>query len=327
MATLSIIVPVYNKGNYIDECIQSILNQSFTDFELILVNDGSTDDSASKIMKYKDHDQRVTVIDQENAGVSAARNAGLNHASGLYIGFIDADDTIEPDMFELLIKNAMEFDADISVCAIRKVFPAKVSNPPESTETIIFNHDEALSSFLKGGFDRSANNKIYKAEIVRQIRFEGQVNEDILFTCKAFLASKKTVYKNVLKYNYIIRDSSVSMNKFNLRYMETIVVSAKMVELVSLKDKSFIQEAQAFDAIANISLLNLLLLAKKEKYMSQYNQVVGNLRKYAAFIKNTAFLEKKYKYACMLFFASPQLYTWLMYMYCILRDSEAMKRI
>jgi len=327
MAALSIIVPVYNKGEYIGACIESILSQTFTDFELILVNDGSTDDSASKINGYKGRDQRVIIIDQENKGVSAARNAGINRATGLYLGFIDGDDTIEPDMYELLMENALKYEADISVSSIRKVAPDKIDNPPESSEIIILNHEEALLACLKGDLDRSANNKIYKAETVRHIQFEGQVNEDILFICRASLEARKTVFQNVLKYNYIIRDDSVSMSKFNLKYMETIAVSAKMVDLVSVKGNSVIQEAKAFDVITNISLLNLLLLAKKDNYISQYNQVVFNLRKYSSFIKETSSLEKKYKYACMLFFASPKLYKWFMYTYCLLRDSELMKRV
>src|SRR5689334_18976624 len=119
MAYLSIIVPVYNKENYIDECIESILRQSFTDFELIIINDGSTDGSALKCKKYAAKDSRVVVIDQPNAGVSSARNRGLSLAKGTYTGFVDGDDSIDSDMYELLVKNARTFDADFSACRIR----------------------------------------------------------------------------------------------------------------------------------------------------------------------------------------------------------------
>ncbi len=326
MATVSIIVPVYNKESYIDACIQSILNQSFTDFELILVNDGSTDSSGVKCRHYQDRDERVKVIEQENAGVSAARNKGLSCATGFYVGFIDSDDTIEPDMYELLFKNAIKFDADIAVCRMRVVFPDKTNTPAETREVCVLDHHQALSSCLKGDLDRSANNKIYKTELVRQIRFEGHIYEDILYTCKAFLAAKKTVVEDAVKYNYIVRGNSVSMSKFNVRYLETIMVSAKMVELVSENDISCIPDAQAFDVVANLSLLNLILLAGKDKYQTEYNQVVKKLRSYANFIDNSAIVKRKHKYAFKLFSISPLLYRWGMYTYCRLTNAEAIKR-
>jgi len=119
MAFLSIIVPVYNKENYLGSCIQSILSQSFEDFELILVNDGSTDGSGPKCDYYESIDPRIQVFHQKNQGVSAARNLGINEASGNYIGFIDADDTIDIKMYEMLIKNALDNKSDISICRLR----------------------------------------------------------------------------------------------------------------------------------------------------------------------------------------------------------------
>ncbi|MXV15793.1 glycosyltransferase family 2 protein [Hufsiella ginkgonis] len=326
LATISIIVPVYNKLEYLDDCIQSILNQSFKDIELILVNDGSTDGSQTKCRDYAMNDSRIVVVNQHNQGVSAARNAGVSWSSGLYIGFVDADDTIEPDMYELLLKNSMAFDADISVCRMKLISFNKTTSHPETTGTLVFSHDEALSSYFKGEFDQSANNKLYKAAIARQIQFEGHIYEDILYTCRAFLAAGKTVLENTVKYNYIVRANSASMTKFNLDYMETIAVSAKMVQLVSASNKCCIAEAKSFDVMANISLLNLLLLTKKNTYVSQYNKVVDNLKGHATFILEAASVRKKHKYAFQLFSVSPVIYTWVMYLYCFLTRSDVVTR-
>jgi len=327
MPQLSIIVPVYNKEKYIDACLESILKQTFNDFELILVNDGSTDGSALKCEHYKKTDGRIVLINQQNSGASAARNTGLKEAKGTYIGFIDSDDTIEADMYELLIKNARAFDADISVCRLQIIFPEKTLSPPESEEVLLLNQNEALFACLKGDLDRSANNKIYKNQIAKSILFEGNVYEDILYTCKAFLTAQRTVVQHILKYNYIVRENSISMSRFNKKYIETISVSAQITEIVAKSSKKSLDAAQAFDVTANISLLNLLLLAGKENYLETYTKVTNTLNRYSAFIKNSDLVRKKHKYAFSLFSASPRLYAWLMYRYCKLTDSEAVKRV
>ena len=131
MVSLSIIVPVYNKEKYLSSCIESILGQTHPDFELILVNDGSTDGSGLICEKYQQLDGRVQVIHQNNAGVSMARNVGLKRAAGQYIGFIDSDDTIDRDMYKTLLENLVKHGADISVCRMRVFYPDRTSQPQE----------------------------------------------------------------------------------------------------------------------------------------------------------------------------------------------------
>jgi len=326
MPLLSIIVPIFNKEQYIDDCINSILGQTFRDFELILVNDGSTDASYQKCREYEAKDNRIILIDQKNAGVSAARNKGLTIARGQYIGFIDSDDTIEADMYTTLIRNIISADADISACRLRVVFPNKTDSPPESEGVVVYKHDDALSLFFKQQFDVSANNKIYKAVLLKHVEFEGRIYEDVLFVCRAFVAADTVVFENTVKYNYLVRESSVSMSKFDSRYMETIAVSARMVNLMANENRQAVAQAKAFDVIANISLLNLLLMAGRKKYKVQYNQVLENLNAYRSFITTSGFVGKKHKYAFLLFSASPGLYSALMYTYCLLTGSELIKR-
>lgn len=323
--TLSIIIPVYNKAPYLGDCIRSVLSQTFTDFELILVNDGSTDASGDICQEYQAFDERIIVIDQCNAGVSAARNAGLKRAAGEYVGFIDSDDTIEPDMYELLISNILTHEADISVCRLRTIFPEKIISVPEHAKTVVLNHEDALSACLEGHLDRSANNKIYKLVLIHDLFFEGYIYEDILFTCKAFLKAKTIVVQQATKYNYIIRDNSASMSLFNERYLETIEVSATIVKLVAVNDKACLIYAQTFDIIANLSLLNLLLLFGKEHYTDVYQRVLDNLKAYRSII-NSNTLSIKHRYALRLFNFSPQLYSLLMYWYGVITQAEVIKR-
>jgi len=326
MAYLSIIVPVYNKENYIDDCIKSILSQSFTDFELIIVNDGSTDGSGLKCKKYAAQDSRVVVIDQPNSGVSAARNRGLTMAKGVYTGFVDGDDSIDSDMYEVLVKNARMFEADISACRIRTIFPYKSVSPNETAGPRCYNHHESLVKFFRGDMDMNLNNKIYRTAIARTISFTGHIYEDILFMCKAFLQANSTVFENVVKYNYILRDSSVSMSKFNEKYFETIGVSAEMLALVANEGPDVVSEAKVFDVTTNISLLNLLLLVGKNQYADQYHAVVKRLKEYKYLHRNRGTIRQKHRYALRLFSLSPKLYAGLMYVYCRVTKSEVVKR-
>jgi glycosyltransferase involved in cell wall biosynthesis len=325
MIALSIIVPVFNKVKYIDDCINSILNQTFADFELILINDGSTDGSDERCGIYAKLDKRIRFIDQDNMGVSAARNKGILVATGKYIGFVDADDSIEPDMYQLLLNNALANEADISGCGI-SISPSRHKKKQVPDAIGVYNHTEALCSNLKGDFERNVTNKIFRKEIVKACRFEGQIYEDILYLCKAYIAAGTSVFTSAQKYNYLIRDNSVSMNKFNDKYLETTAVSEKIVELVAKTDKYCFPQAQVFDVMANLSLLNLLLLNKEPQYASHYNRVVQKLGRYGSFIQNSGLVRKKHKYAWLLFTLSPALYRVCMYWYCLITNSDVIHR-
>ncbi|MDU2552528.1 MAG: glycosyltransferase family 2 protein, partial [Staphylococcus epidermidis] len=115
MSEISIIVPVYNVENYLKKCVESILSQTFTDFELLLVDDGSTDSSGEMCDELKRLDERIKVIHKENGGLSSARNAGIDVAKGKYLTFVDSDDYIDTHMLEVLYKNMVHEDADLSI--------------------------------------------------------------------------------------------------------------------------------------------------------------------------------------------------------------------
>ena len=127
MPKISIIVPVYNVEKYLEKCVRSILAQTFTDFELILVDDGSPDSSGAMCDQFAEQDQRVKVIHKENGGLSDARNAGIEIATGEYLGFVDSDDYIADDMYELLYTNIVKEDADLSICGIYDVYEERAN--------------------------------------------------------------------------------------------------------------------------------------------------------------------------------------------------------
>jgi glycosyltransferase involved in cell wall biosynthesis len=326
MVSLSVIVPVYNKELYIDSSILSILNQSYTDFELILVNDGSTDDSGKRCEYFATQDSRVRVIHQENQGVSAARNTGLDAAKGAFVGFVDCDDTLEPDMYKVLVENALTHQADISVCGVQKFFPDKVEVYFGTGTTTVYNRPEGVTALLKKKFLRSVYDKIYDAEIAKSVRFEGRINEDIYYNFLVFMKAQKSVFDDKLLYNYIIRENSVSMSRFSAKWMDTIVLSKKIVSLCEECLPALNPVAREFDFITHISLLNLLILSGKNAYLNDYTHVVSNLKGYSEFVQSGV-VRKKHEYAYRIFSFSPPLYEHAMKLYCRLTDADVSKKV
>lgn len=326
MPYLSIIVPVFNKVKYLNFCIESILAQSFKEFELILINDGSTDGSGLKCDNYKSLDPRIIVIHQENKGVSKARNVGIACSKGKYIGFVDSDDTIENDMYEILIRNAINTDSDISICSIKRTYKKNTTKMLNDNRLEIFNKDQGLSGVVKNLFDMSANNKVFRSGLVKNIEFEGRFKEDLLFNIVAFSKANKCVFQNTSKYNYILRNNSVSVEKLSEKDMEGLAVDEKIMSIVSDKCNSIIEEAQVNFFVQNISILNLILLSSKTKYAKEFEIITNNLKKYSFLISKSQILRKKHRFAYCIFRISPLLYTSFLRFYILIIPSEAGKR-
>ena len=210
MPKLSIIVPVYNVEKYLCKCIDSILNQTFKDFELILVDDGSQDRCGFICDDYAKKDCRVKVIHKINGGLSSARNAGLDISKGEYIGFVDSDDFIERDMYESLIKAIEKSEAKIAITGIQTITNNKVERTFYTEEEKILSSYEALRLILYGKISVSVWNKIYHNEIFKKLRFpEGKIHEDTFIVTDIYKDNFKVIFLNNEKYNYIIRDGSI----------------------------------------------------------------------------------------------------------------------
>lgn len=210
---LSIILPVYNTAKYLNQCIDSILNQSLKEFELICINDGSTDNSLNILKEYASKDNRITIIDKENGGQGLARNIAIEKAIGEYLSFIDSDDWIEPTMLKELYHAAKQNSSEIVLCE-HKVFdiPTNVISQPEYTRLPIpkiFDQRSFQSSEITDflfSINTGPCNKIFKTEFVNSIgaKFaEGLLYEDILFVFKCLINAK--VINIVRRPLYIIR--------------------------------------------------------------------------------------------------------------------------
>ena len=205
MAVISVIVPVYKVEKFLDRCINSIIQQTFTNLEIILVDDGSPDRSGEICDEWKMKDKRIRVIHKENGGLSDARNKGLDVATGDYVAFIDSDDWIDPDMFQLLYDATQKYQADIAECSWRCIYSDRIEEETDNTgEYIVGDNVFALHGEIQWKYFKPiACNKIYDKKIFENIRFPvGKLHEDEFTTHLAFYNARKLVYIDVSKYNY-----------------------------------------------------------------------------------------------------------------------------
>ena len=213
---ISVIVPVYNVSQYLKQCVDSILNQSYKNLEIILVDDGSTDRSGLICDQYAQADGRVIVIHKENGGLSDARNAGLQVAKGEYIGFVDSDDFIHPDMYLILVRLLEENRADIAIANWQGFFDGKENEICDSrTGEITFFEDIETLKFLIFGKDKyrisfSVWDRLYRKKVIENHCFpKGKCYEDVVWSAKVFYGTKKSVYIDRDLYYYRRRDDSI----------------------------------------------------------------------------------------------------------------------
>lgn len=213
---LSIIVPVYNVKPYLDKCVASILNQSFADFELILVDDGSTDCSGEMCDVYKSKDCRIKVIHQRNQGQAVARNRAIKEAKGDYLGFVDSDDWIEPDMYKLLLDTANETKADIVICRLQRIgVEGEILEITGYDKYVQMNRTQATCEILKDDVLRSYPvNKLYKKSLFDNIEFPAnRYFEDTATIYKLIYQSDIVATTPYIGYNYRFNVTSTCNNK------------------------------------------------------------------------------------------------------------------
>ena len=210
---VSIIIPVYNVQDYLARCVDSVLTQTYTDLEIILVDDGSIDISGDICDEYALHDARVRVIHKENGGLSDARNAGLDVARGNYVAFIDADDYVHPSFVELLLKTINETGAQIAVSTWQEL---KDGDKPRKVRTkrprcTILTQEEAISSvFYQKKLNQSACSRIFETQLFNNLRFpEGMLYEDLAIIYPLLCKVEKVALINTPMYYYMHRQGSI----------------------------------------------------------------------------------------------------------------------
>lgn len=226
---ISVIIPVYNVEDYLDRCITSVINQTYNNLEIILVDDGSTDSSGKKCDDYAIKDKRIKVLHKENGGVSSARNAGIDIATGEYIGFVDSDDVLELNMYELLINNALKYGTKLSCCQIQtKNIDGSVTEI-DKTKSKLFNKLEIVNGFFFNDFIKnfivSPCNKIISKNTLtdNNIRFKKySFAEDFLFIFEVLTKVENVYYDSTVGYHYLHRENSAMTSNFSYKRFDYV---------------------------------------------------------------------------------------------------------
>jgi len=223
---ISVIIPIYNVDSYIAKCLESVINQSYKNLEIIIINDGSTDKTKDICEHYANTDNRIVLVNQNNQGISMARNKGLDMAAGEYIGFVDGDDWIDRDMYELLYKNLCKYDSDISMCKF--VFINENGDllyqryDLQERSVIYLENQEKMSNFIESEKNYLWN-KLYKKDLFNHIRFpKNKLFEDVFISCKLIDKANRIVISSEHKYYYLRRNNSITTQTFNVQSLDII---------------------------------------------------------------------------------------------------------
>lgn len=293
---ISIIIPVYNVEKYIKRCLESILAQTFKDYEVILVDDGSTDKSSEICNEYALKDSRIKVIHQKNSGASAARNAGLKIAGGEYIGFIDSDDYIAKDMYETLYKLITKYNTDIAICGLLHEYKNYTVDPYPHEEESKISGLEALKIALIGKkFSVNVYNKIYKKDLFKDIQFPKlKFAEDGYVLTRILYKAKSVAYNTSPKYFWQHHKGSVTNSSFDKREWETVKVYTENLNFIKENCPSLILEATCRYYLAYFWLIDKIALSKGPLPKYDLKKAIKVLRKdYFKIISNPYFSFKR----------------------------------
>lgn len=234
---VSVIIPVYNVENYLRECLNSVIDQSYSNMEILLIDDGSTDNSGKVCDEYAQKDKRIKVIHKENGGVSSARNLGLDIAQGEYIAFIDSDDRVHETYIEKLYKKIRAEKADVCLCHFSQLINEKlkkIKEPLPNSINIDLKKKETISFFEKyfscKGIGGCIWRSLYRAKIVKHYRFSCSLAraEDLLFNLEVLVNCKKVVSLNEWLYEYRINEKS-QMSSYNKKLLNNNVETYRQV--------------------------------------------------------------------------------------------------
>lgn len=283
---ISVIVAIYNIEKFLNKCIESIVKQTYKNLEIILVDDGSDDESSIICDNWKEKDNRIKVIHKQNEGVAIARNTGLKNVTGKYITFVDGDDYIESDLIEMLYKNLLENNTQIAVGGyIYEDYSGE--RLMKSKEDYITNSEDAIRRMIMGDDMYIAVwGKIYKKEIFDGIEFPvGQINEDLETTYKLFDKAEKISHIAKAKYHYVQRNGSIMHTKFKIEQTSVVEFKENLLKLVEKKYPNIVDDAERF----LMSSLNwCTVLTYKNKFRREYKTYKKKLKEYLPrFLKNS----------------------------------------
>lgn len=266
---ISIIVPIYKVEKYLEKCVMSIIDQTYQNLEIILVDDGSPDRCGEICEEFAKQDSRIVVLHKKNGGLSDARNAGIEVATGEYFFFVDSDDYIHPQMIEILYQGIKKNKAELSICQFQNVAEDKNTDyeSVKQQEWIVLESDQDKLEYALGENTTTiftvAWNKLYARRLFDGVRYPfGKIHEDEFTTYKTIHAAKKIAYIECPLYYYVQREGSIMANGFDERNLSVLEAYEERLNLYQLEKK--------FDWYEKVLFLNRIFLMRFMKKISLY---------------------------------------------------------
>ena len=283
--TISVVVPVYNMGKYLPKAIDCMLSQSYEDYEILIIDDGSTDGSSEICDKQANRDKRIKVFHKENGGLSSARNLGIENAAGQFIIFPDPDDWVESNYLENLISLHNKYNSDIEICA-HYVSDNKGDTPRIVAEQDrLFDKEQAMDILMgRSGYCGFAWNKLYHLDIIKKhnLRFDEELGmaQDLHFAFRYFCCCEQIAYSNIPAYHYYQESGGITNQKqLTERKVSGLLTYKKIAELAH--DNYPKVEVAAYETIYNMSLHFLYIYIDSQCDQEKiFNQLRSNLREY-----------------------------------------------
>lgn len=310
---ISVIIPVYNTAKFLRKCIDSLINQTFEDLQIILINDGSTDESGAICDEYSQRDSRIRVVHQENQGLSKARNVGLSLAEGDYITFVDSDDYIELDTY-LVVAEAIEknkypdliFFREKSVDTEGKTVYVQGATP---TGKIVKANRDFAEKRIIGELVNGVCDKVFKAELVQGLVFEtGKMyGEDFRFNLEMLKKVNAVVYIDQIKYSYVMNSNSITHKSFNPNSFDQVYFKDSIVEIVKKDFPKYLKVCEKRAYLARLRICRPIFHAHLEKkYQAQLHIYEQYMREHYDSVKQEMTFREKMEY--VLYMHSKPLY-------------------
>ncbi len=303
---ISVIIPVYNVEKYLKKCLDSVMCQTYSNLEVILIDDGSTDQSGYICDLYHQQDSRFVVIHQQNKGLSGARNAGLDYAHGQWIGFIDSDDYIAKNMYEVLYQTSIKYNADVCACGSLDVdlYGNRVGDRAFTNKITVMDSDKVIESLVNKNVVRfEVWNKLWKKESIGKTRFKlGQVSEDIFFTLEIFSRIHTYVGVDFLGHYYLCSREGNTNSSFKIKRMCVYDEIDAFINKFKIAGKR-----RLCVSLANIGLKTSMRMYEEACVTNQNKDVLKKLyRQFCKYFRLCLF-NNMYFSKSALFFAFPKL--------------------
>lgn len=280
---ISVIVPAYNVEKFIGKCIDSILRQSFKDFEVLLIDDGAKDSTPEICDACAKKDSRIKVYHKENGGLSDARNYGIDRMQGKYVTFIDSDDYVDSGYFEYLYGLiTQEEDIQIAICGKKSVRENENASPDPETFHEIITGERAVQKMLCGhGSGHSAWGKLYSANLWKTVRYpKGKIYEDYATTYRVMALVDKAAWGNAAMYFYVQHIESIMHQKCSRRSLSLVDIADEETEFIVKKWPALKQEALARKVTSELKCLQNILNAKNEEFDDYKQKIVEDVRRH-----------------------------------------------